>query len=102
MCSENSPCQWWQDLEQEHSERVDCALYDKGVSPREDIYSNTRSAPPGVYKSEEKFITWVGKGALKIILKAVVPLNKKLSALLDKFYMFMEERFIFSSPDEHA
>lgn len=55
-----------------------------------------------MYKSEEKFITWVGKGALKIILKAVVPLNKKLSALLDKFYMFMEERFIFSSPDEHA
>lgn len=41
---------------------VDCALCDKGVSPRDDIYSNTRSTPPGVYKSEEKFITWVGKG----------------------------------------
>lgn len=79
----------------------------KELAP-EKIYTQTR----GVHKSvvqvlvctrvKKSLLLGLVKGALKIILKAVVPLNKKLSALLDKFYVFMEERFIFSSPDEHA
>lgn len=74
----------------------------KELAP-ETIYTQTR----GVHllmctRVKKSLLLGLVKGALKIILKAVVPPNKKLSALLGKFYMFMQERFIFSSPDEHA
>lgn len=74
----------------------------KELAP-EKIYTQTRGVHLLVCTRVKKsLLLGLVKGALKIILKAVVPLNKKLSALLGKVYMFMEERFIFSSPDEHA